>query len=138
MCGNRGYSIHGQYASCIFNTCFVVELHPGQPSWITNRFKKKQNFFRTPRGTFVIILVTWHTVVLKKKLKMWKVTNMRINGWIPDTFNSQKLSLWLWWARKWPYKRGGIWWEWPYKRVTTVLACVIRKTYIPHHYRNPL
>jgi hypothetical protein len=81
MCGNRGYSIHGQYAPCIFNTCFVVELHPGQPSWITNRFKKIQNFFRTPRGTFVILLVTWHTVVLKKKLKMWKVTNMRINGW---------------------------------------------------------
>jgi hypothetical protein len=47
---------------------------PRQPSWISNRFKEIKLFFRIPTGTFVVNLVTWHTMLLKK-LKMWKVYN---------------------------------------------------------------
>jgi hypothetical protein len=47
----------------------LANQRPEQPSWISNHFKKIQNFCRTPRGTFVVSLVTWHAVVMKK-LKM--------------------------------------------------------------------
>jgi hypothetical protein len=44
----------------------------GEPSWISNSFKKKRHFFRNPREIFVGSLVTKHAVVLKKKLKIVK------------------------------------------------------------------
>jgi hypothetical protein len=38
-------------------------------SWISNGFKKI-HFFRTPTETSVVSLVTRHTVVLRKNVKM--------------------------------------------------------------------
>jgi len=32
---------------------------PGQPSWISNRFKMIRLFFKTTRGTNVVNLVAW-------------------------------------------------------------------------------
>ena len=50
---------------------------PRYPSWISHCFKKIQHFFMTTRGTFVVSLVTCYAVVLKKKLKSWKVYDIR-------------------------------------------------------------
>jgi len=49
----------------------------GEPFWISNSFKKKRHFFRTPRETSVGSLVTKHAVVLKKKLKIVKFMTYR-------------------------------------------------------------
>jgi len=54
---------------------------PGQQSWINNCFKKIQHFFRTLRDTIVVSLVVWHAyVVVLKKLKMWNVYNIWMDG----------------------------------------------------------
>jgi hypothetical protein len=55
----------------------------GEPSWISNSFKKKRHFFRNPREIFVGSLVTKHAVVLKKKLKIVKSLAIRNPRWLP-------------------------------------------------------
>ena len=53
-----------------------------QPSWISNCFKKIQHFFRNPIETCVVSLVTGHALILRKKLKMWKVYDIWANWWM--------------------------------------------------------
>ena len=69
---------------------------PGQTAWNSKHFKKIQPFFRTPRGTFVLSLVTGHAVILKRKLKMWKVYDIPMDRQMQDTIQSEN----LWWANK--------------------------------------
>jgi hypothetical protein len=52
----------------------LANQRPGQPSWISNLFKKIQHFFRTPRGKIIVSLVDVDAMVLKK-LKMCKLNH---------------------------------------------------------------
>jgi hypothetical protein len=53
-----------------------------QPSWISNCFKKIQHLFRNPIETCVVSLVPGHALILRKKLKMWKVYDIWANWWM--------------------------------------------------------
>ena len=69
---------------------------PGQTAWNSKHFKKIQPFFRTPRGTFVVSLVTEHAVILKRKSKMWKVYDIPLDRQMQNTIQSENLR----WAKK--------------------------------------
>ena len=73
------------------------------PYWISKRFKKMQHFFRTPNRIIVVSLVTVHAVVLKKTLKIWKVSDIRTDGQtdaVHFSIRKAQLSLCLGWAKK--------------------------------------
>jgi len=60
---------------------------PWQPSWIFNRLKS------TSRGKIMIGLVARHAVVLKEKLKMWKVYDIRTDRQTYEQTDARHFSI---------------------------------------------
>ena len=57
------------------NMSKVIRSIRGQPSWISNRFKKIQHFLQEPLGNNCGTIFYWYAVVL-----MWKVYYLQTDG----------------------------------------------------------